>query len=65
MIAPHKPAEKASLTLQTTFNEPPFQAVTAIVAFPGETMAEVLQAEDATLVGYDPHKRDVVQLRDM
>lgn len=49
-------------TFKTPFSETPFPAVTAILSFPGDTLEQVMAAREATLTGYDPYKRDAVQL---
>ncbi|WP_231570367.1 triacylglycerol lipase [Achromobacter sp. RTa] len=49
-------------TFKTPFSETPFPAVTAILSFPGDTLEQVMATREATLTGYDPYKRDAVQL---
>ncbi|SSW66157.1 esterase/lipase family protein [Achromobacter agilis] len=49
-------------TFKTPFSETPFPAVTAILSFPGDTLEQVMATREAILTGYDPYKRDAVQL---
>lgn len=49
-------------TFKTPYSETPFPAVTAILSFPGDTLEQVMATREATLTGYDPYRRDAVQL---
>ncbi|MGO3133085.1 MAG: esterase/lipase family protein [Alcaligenes sp.] len=50
---------------QATYSEPPFQAVTGIITFPGNTLSQILQTREATIIGYDPYQQTTVQLNDV
>lgn len=50
---------------KASFSEMPFPAVTVIATFPGKTLDQVMQTRDAHMVGYDPYRRDAVELAGM
>lgn len=45
------------------YSETPYRPVTAILAFPGSTLEQVLRAREVTLVGYDPYRHDGLQIQ--
>ncbi len=47
---------------EDAFSETPFPAVTAVLRFQGETLAEVLKTQDVELLVFDPYRRDSVRL---
>ncbi len=47
---------------EEAFSETPFPAITAILRFPGDSLEEVLNTQEAELLGFDPYKRDSVRL---
>ncbi len=44
------------------WSETPFPAVSVVMSFSGKTLDEVLATHEVTLIGYDPYRRDSVQL---
>lgn len=63
MVVAIEQADANVTIFETVYSETPYQAVTAILTFPGETLQQVLNAREATFVGYDPYKRDSVVLQ--
>ena len=47
---------------EDAFSETPFPAVTAILRFPGDTLTEILTTQTVELLGFDPYRRDSVNL---
>lgn len=52
----------ASNSRAAPFSETPFPAVTAVLHFPGADVDEVLSRREAHLLGYDPYRRDSIEL---
>ena len=65
MVVVNEADKATSANFQSTYSEPPFQAVTGIITFPGETLSQVLQTREASIIGYDPYQQNTVQLKDM
>lgn len=63
LVVANELAGTEDAAFEEAYSETPYQAVTAILTFPGETLQQVLQAREGTFVGYDPYKRDSVSLR--
>jgi pimeloyl-ACP methyl ester carboxylesterase len=47
---------------EAPWSETPFPALTGVMSFPGTSLAEVLATRKVVLNGYDPYRRDSVQL---
>ncbi|HZJ93946.1 MAG TPA: alpha/beta fold hydrolase [Thiopseudomonas sp.] len=47
---------------EDAFSETPFPAVTAVLRFPGDTLEEVLDTKNVELLGFDPYRRNSVNL---
>lgn len=47
---------------EAPWSETPFPALTGVMSFPGSTLSEVLATREVVLNGYDPYRRDSVQL---
>lgn len=47
---------------QQSFSETPFPALTVILRFPGENLAQVLATQEVELLGFDPYRSDQVEL---
>lgn len=47
---------------EEVFSETPFPAITAVLRFPGDSLAEVLSTQETELLGFDPYKRSSVRL---
>lgn len=65
MVVVNESKDVTPNSFQSTYSEPPFQAVTGIITFPGETLSQVLQTRDATIIGYDPYQQTSVRLKDV
>lgn len=44
------------------WSETPFPALTVVARFPGSTLAEVLSTDQVEIRGYDPYRRDSVEM---
>ncbi|MFU7548182.1 alpha/beta hydrolase, partial [Pseudomonas paraeruginosa] len=47
------------------WSETPFPALSAVARFPGETLEQVLVGEQVEIFGYDPYRRDSVEMAGM
>lgn len=49
---------------EVPFSETPFPAITAVMSFPGTSVDEVLNAQEAFITVYDPYNRESIDLAD-
>lgn len=56
---------KSTAPLAGSYSEMPYRPVTAIIAFAGNTLAEVLHTQEATLLGYDPYQHETLDVHDI
>jgi len=56
---------KSTAPLAGSYSEMPYRPVTAIIAFTGSTLAEVLHTQEATLLGYDPYQHETLDVHDV
>ena len=57
--------EKPTAPLTGSYSEMPYRPVTAIIAFSGSTLEEVLHTREATLLGYDPYQHETLDVHDI
>lgn len=57
--------EKPTAPLTASYSEMPYRPVTAIIAFAGSTLEEVLHTQEATLLGYDPYQHETLDVHDI
>lgn len=53
---------KSTAPLTASYSEMPYRPVTAVMAFDGSTLEEVLHTQEVTLHGYDPCQHDVLDI---
>lgn len=53
---------KSTAPLTASYREMPYRPVTAVMAFDGSTLEEVLHTQEVTLFGYDPYQHDVLDI---
>ena len=56
---------KSAAPLTASYSEMPYRPVTAIIAFAGSTLEEVLHTREATLLGYDPYQHETLDVHDI
>ena len=57
--------EMPTSSLTAPYSEMPYRPVTAIIAFAGSTLEEVLHTQEATLLGYDPYQHETLDVHDI
>lgn len=57
--------EKPMASSMVPYSEMSYRPVTAIIAFAGSTLEEILHTQKATLLGYDPYRHETLDVHDV